>query len=146
MTRHRVVMTVGGIFGALLLILAAPTPARAAAKSGACPSWICGSATWDDIRHDNGRITAFRYDTNVRDKTCGTGSRARIGMRVWYTDGSSQYGQFYSDRNACDASSFSLSNLWFVAPTGKVISYFRAVFRDSDHPAGLLGNKADFVD
>jgi hypothetical protein len=51
-----------------------------------------------------------------------------------------------ADNNACDASSASLSNKWFVAPSGKAISYFRAVFRDSDHPAGLLGNKADFVD
>ena len=146
MTKHRIVMTLGGIFSALLLILAAPTPARAAAKSGACPSWICGSATWDDRLPDTGPITAFRYDTNVRDKTCGTGSRARIGIRVWYTDGSSQYGRWLADNNACDASSASLSIKWFVAPSGKAISYFRAVVRDSDHPAGLLGNKADFVD
>jgi hypothetical protein len=145
-TRHRTVMALGGSFSALLLILATPAPARAAAKSGACPSWICGSATWDDRLPDSGPIRAFRYDTNVRDKTCGTGSRAQIGMRVWYTDGSSQYGRWLTDRNACDAGYASLTNYWFVAPTGKTISYFRTVFRDSQHPAGVLGNKADFMD
>jgi hypothetical protein len=144
--KRRMVMALGGIGSALLLILAAPAPARATAKSGACPSWICGSVTWDDRMPDTGPITAFRFDYNFRDKTCTTGSNAQFTIRVWYTDGSSQYSRWATDANGCDAIPVVGTNRWFVAPTGKAISYFRAVFRDSDHTAGLLGNKADFMD
>jgi hypothetical protein len=145
--KPRMVTTIGGIFSALLLVLAAPTPAQAAVKSGACPSWVCGSISWTDVKHTNGRLIGFYYNLNVRDKTCHTGSNARIGLRVWYTDGSSQYaaGSFFSDNEPCDDDPFLKIGRVFDAPAGKTISYFKAVFRDSDHTAGLLGNKADFV-
>jgi hypothetical protein len=146
MTKQRALMVLGGVASALLLIFAAPTPAQASPKSGACPSWICGSATWDAVDVDsNGRTFRFRYDTNVRDMTCSTGSDARIGMRVWYSDNTSEYGSIWvTDTRPCDRGYASLNNIWFRAPAGKDIAYFRTVFRDSQHPAGILGTNGTF--